>query len=302
MYRNFGLSFASVVVMTLSFFIVSIVGIVFFGSYKLVQHVDSKPALVAYLKPSLTDEEKQKFKEIVDSTGLVRSYNIEDSNYAKSDYFKKKPDPTLEAQISTQDPKKFFPSPVFIYSDSQESLSKIIEILENNEYFMNNLVDKTNLDRAPWYDFDANQASVIRDANKLITIAGAVITVFLFVISSVLIFITIKLTINYHRKEIEIMDLVGSDGWFIRLPFVVGGVVYGVLGALISTSIIFLFRSLVLQSSQSFVPRITNFFGEVPWPDLNTALIIDLYLATILVGALVGAISSFLAIVRYVKK
>ena len=99
------------------------------------------------------------------------------------------------------------------------------------------------------------------------------------------------------------MDLVGADGWFIRLPFVFGGVIYGVVGAILSTTTIFLFKNLVLQTSQSLIPRLSLFFGEVHWPDFNNVgLVVELYLATMLVGAIVGAVSSFFAILRYVKK
>lgn len=302
MFRNFGLSFASVIVMTLSFFIVSVVGITFFGSYRLVQYVDSKPALVIFLRGDLTDDQAQKFTQLVNQTGLARSIDIKDTKYSEEDFLARYPDPELREKILSQGDSNLFPRNAFVYGDTQENLREIIPILEKNEDFMANMIDKTNADKFGWYHFDTDLATVIRDANKLISVAGGIITLFLFVISSILIFITVKLTINYHKRELEIMDLVGADGWFIRLPFVIGGIIYGVLGAVISTTIIFIFRSLIVQSSQSLIPRLTQFFGDIPWPNLDTYLIIDLYLITILVGAIVGASSSFFAIIRYVKK
>lgn len=302
MYRNFGLSFASIIVMTLSFFIVSIVGLAFYGSYELAKYVDSKPGLVIFLRGDLTSEQAKDFETIVNSTGLTREVSVKDIEFSRQDFAERYSDPELQESLSDQDAKTFLPVVTFVYSDSQEKLKSLISTLEKNENFMKNIVDTKNLDRASWYSFDQEQANVIRDANKLITVAGGVITAFLFIISSILIFITVKLTINYHKREIEIMDLVGADGWFIRLPFILDGIIYGVLGAVLSTSFIFLFQNLILQSSQSFIPRLNSFFGEVPWPAIDIRLVIDLYLLTMIIGAIVGAISSFVAIIKYVKK
>lgn len=302
MYRNFGLSFASIVVMTLSFFIVSIVGLAFYGSFELAKFVDSKPGLVIFLRGDLTEAQAKEFQEIVNATGLTREVSVKDIEYSKQDFANRYSDQELQDSLSDQDTKSFLPIITFVYSDSQVKLKDLITNLENNENFMKNLVDTKNMDRTSWYSFDQEQANVIRDANRLITVAGGIITIFLFIISSILIFITIKLAINYHKREIEIMDLVGADAWFIRLPFVLDGIIYGVLGAILSTSFILLFQSLILQSSQSFIPRLTSFFGEVAWPSLDIRLIFDLYFLTIVIGAIVGATSSFFAIIRYVKK
>lgn len=302
MFRNAGLSFASIVVMTLSFFIVSVVGITFYASTELVKHIDSKPGLVIFLKGTLSPEEQKEFEKIVIESNLVREIHIGNIQESKESFDKTYSDPELQESLKNQDYSEFLPVTVFVYSDSQENLAQLIVKLENNEYFIKNLIDTLNADRLSWYSFNQDQANFIRDANKVITAAGGVITIFLFVISSILIFITIKLTINYHKRELEIMDLVGSDGWFIRLPFIIDGMIYGILGAFFSTSIIFLFREMILSTSENFISTITKFFQEVPWPVIDAMLMLDLYFVTMVIGALVGGISSFLAILKYVKK
>jgi cell division transport system permease protein len=299
MIRNFGLSFASVVVMTLSFFIVSIVGLAFYGSYKLVKYVDSKPALTIFLRGDLDVAKAERFAEIVNGTGLAREVKVNDIDFSKDDLVTKFPD--LAGTI-TEDNKTVLPVITFVYGTSQDNLGQLIKVLEGNQEFMDSLVDRKNIDKVGWYKFNSDQADVIRDANKLLRTSGIAITLFLFVISSVLIFITVKLTIHYHHRELEIMDLVGAEGWFIRLPFVIDGIVYGVLGGLFSTGIIFLFKNFIIQRSQGLVPKLSVFFSEIQWPNLDTAMILKLFLITCSIGAVVGAVSSFLAIIRYVKK
>ncbi len=299
MFRNFGLSFASITVMTLSFFIVSIVGLAFYGSVKLVKYIDSKPALTVFLRGDLSTEQAEQFATIVNSSGLAREVKVNDIDFSKDDLSKKFPD--LVGTINENN-KTILPVITFIYGNSQDDLSNLIKVLESNQNFMDNIVDKRNIDKVGWYKFNGDQAEVIKDANRLIRSSGIAITLFLFIISSILIYITIKLTITHHKRELEIMDLVGAEGWFIRLPFIIDGIIYGVLGGLFSTLIIFLFRNLIIQRSQGIIPRLSVFFSEIQWPNIDAMLILQLIAVTCTFGAIVGAISSFLAILRYVKR
>lgn len=305
MFRNFGLSFASVVVMTLSFFIVSVIALVFYTSFLLVRYIDSRPALVIFLKGDLSEEEASKFVDLVNSTALVREISLKDIDYSRKDFLNKYRDPELENLLVGKDKQEvqtFMPRIAFIYGNSQTDLEKLINILESDSYFMNSLVDKYNIDRIGWYSFNKDQANIIYELNQLILWLGLSFTLILLFISGVLIFITIRLSINYHRKEIEIMYLVGADGWFIKLPFVISGIIYGILGAFFSTTLLVLLKSFLFENSNSLVPRLVNFFSGVPWPDLDINLTLIIYLTTIGIGAFIGAASSFFAIVRYVKK
>lgn len=298
-FRNFGLSFASIIVMTLSFFIVSVVGLAFYGSLKLVEYVDTKPALTLFLRGDLDANRAKEFADLVNDSGLAREVKVNDIEFSKQDLGNKFPE--LRGAINN-DNRTILPVVTFVYGNSQDDLGKLIKVLENDKNFMDNIVDKKNMDKISWYRFNSDLAEVIKDANRLLSTSGIAITVFLFVISSILIFITIRLTIQYHRRELEIMDLVGAEGWFIRLPFIVDGIIYGVVGALLSTGIIFFFKNVIISRSQGLVPRLSLFFSEIQWPVLDTYLLIRLVLLTCAVGAVVGAFSSFFAIIRYVKK
>lgn len=301
-FRNFGLSFASIVVMTLSFFIVSIVGLAFYGSLKVVEHLDSKPSLKVYLRGSLNDEEKQEAQEIIETTDTVREVSVKDLKFSEDQYYQNYPDLSIEGTISDEDKAEAFPLVTFVYADTQEDLKQVIEDLEGNERFMKDFIDQKNIDLIGWYSFDNELADAIRDTNTILQRMGLIITALLFVISSILIFITIKLTIQYHAKELEIMELVGADWWFIRLPFVLDGIIYGLIGGFLSTGIIFMFKNYVTTSSQELVPTLKTYFAEVPWPTLDTQLVTQIFIYTAIAGGVVGFLSSLFAIIRYMKK
>jgi cell division transport system permease protein len=58
---------------------------------------------------------------------------------------------------------------------------------------------------------------------------------------------TIRLSIYARRREVEVMQLVGATNWFIRWPFVVEGIVCGLIGGLVAVMILFLGKETVLD-------------------------------------------------------
>jgi len=123
---------------------------------------------------------------------------------------------------------------------------------------------------------------------------GLGITLVLTLIAALVTFNTIKLAIYTNREEIAIMRLVGARNSYIRGPFIVGGVLYGIIAVAITMAI---FYPLTLWLG----PQAERFFGG---PDLfgyylaNFAQIFGLLL---LVGMALGTISSWWAVKRYLK-
>lgn len=124
---------------------------------------------------------------------------------------------------------------------------------------------------------------------------GLVAGVIFIAISMLIIFNTIRMAIFSRKDEIEMMKLIGADKAFIRGPFVVEAVMYGFFAALLATGI---GVSLFLASE----PKLSAY--GVATNELHTSLV--LYSPVVLVimiaiGALIGVISSRLAVRRYLK-
>lgn len=77
-------------------------------------------------------------------------------------------------------------------------------------------------------------AAILTGVKQTVTIAGMVVVLILVAVSVVIITNTIKLTVFSRRKEINIMKYVGATDWFIRLPFLVEGMLIGLLSALLA--------------------------------------------------------------------
>ena len=117
------------------------------------------------------------------------------------------------------------------------------------------------------------------DAEKIEEVTGAlklvltVITVLLIGASLLLIGNTIRLSIYTRRREIEVMRLVGATRWFIRWPFMIEGVVVGMLGGAIAILVLWIgkvtvvdplsesFALMQAQDSMSFIVLVACLFG-----------------------------------------
>lgn len=159
--------------------------------------------------------------------------------------------------------------------DALQSNQKVI--IDKVNYFQNKLV----IDRL---------ISITEGAKKL----GLGITFVLVFISVIITFNTLRLNIYIVREEISVMRVVGAENHYIRGPFMVEGMLYGLVSAFI-TMLIFYPISLWLGANM------TDFLGI----NLNTyylANFFQLFVITAVFGMLLGVISSFLATRAYLKK
>jgi cell division transport system permease protein len=123
---------------------------------------------------------------------------------------------------------------------------------------------------------------------------GFVASILFIVISTLIIFNTIRMAIFTRREEIEIMKLVGATNWFIRGPFIFEAALYGIIAAVIA--LIFIY-GVVLAAT----PRLGNYIdisSVTSYMQHNIALVA---LAELLLGMTIGAASSLFALKRYLK-
>lgn len=138
----------------------------------------------------------------------------------------------------------------------------------------------------------------ISHATNILRRVGVIAVGVFAVISALIIFNTIQMAIFNRRDEITIERLLGAGTWFIRGPFVVESILYGILSAIISLLFInsvFVAASSALQASSLGLLDISyaqSYFNDRFWP---------LLLMQILAGIVLGAASSVIATQRYLK-
>ncbi len=135
-------------------------------------------------------------------------------------------------------------------------------------------------------------------SSRILQIARAIQVVFLVVVivllaaSTILISNTIRLSIFARRREIEVMKLVGATNWFVRGPFMLEGVLTGLVGSLAAVVLLFLGRELA-------VPSIVGHIQDDP--DVRALAFSYTAGLLILVGLAIGALGSGLTLRRFLR-
>ncbi|MBQ5346958.1 MAG: permease-like cell division protein FtsX [Ruminococcus sp.] len=148
-------------------------------------------------------------------------------------------------------------------------------------------------------DTVSNRSDIARkltELNNLVQTLSTVIIIALAVISLFIISNTIKATMHNRRFEISIMKSVGATDAFVRIPFVVEGMALGFAGAIISTiALLFLYDGIMRIASGLF-PFIA--ITSIP----ITSVILGVLAIFCAAGIIIGALSGFISIRKYLKK
>jgi cell division transport system permease protein len=129
----------------------------------------------------------------------------------------------------------------------------------------------------------------LTDIARGITFFGSIIGIFLFTLSMFIISNTIHLLIESKSREIEILRMMGIGDWYIRLPFIFQGGVYGLLGALVAFIPLAIANYYLVKFIESF-----QFQAEAFALTLVTGMIV-------LAGVAVGSFGSVMAVHKYLK-
>ena len=135
-------------------------------------------------------------------------------------------------------------------------------------------------------------AEKLMGINQTVTVVGSWIVGLLLVVSLFIITNTIKLTMYVRKLEISIMKSVGATDWFIRMPFLVEGIVIGLIAGLISFGLV----SYIYSAAASSVTDVLA-TGVLPY----SSMLFNLLIAFIGSGVLSGSIGSLVSIRKYLR-
>ena len=151
-----------------------------------------------------------------------------------------------------------------------------------------NIIDKVNYHQNKVVIERLN--SIISGAQKL----GFIVTFLFIVVSVIITFNTIRLTIFISREEISVMRLVGASKIRVNGPFMVEGAIYGIISTLI-TMVIF------WPVTAWFGRNMTGFLG-LDLYGYYTSNFIQIFGITLLSGIFLGMLSSYIAARKYLNK
>jgi cell division transport system permease protein len=166
---------------------------------------------------------------------------------------------------------------------------------DNAQAIIDQIADSAAIDPELGISYGKETADRLLSVARFIQWAGLGLITILLVASILLIGNTIRLSIFARRREVEVMKLVGATNWFIRWPFVIEGVICGLIGAILSVALLWAVKVGVvdqwIQDADSALTR--DQATTIGFPLLCAILVIS--------GGIVGALGSGITLRRFLK-
>lgn len=176
------------------------------------------------------------------------------------------------------------PNSFMVYVDSKDSAGLVAQSART----------MVGVDDIVYYQDTIDKLAKVSD---FIKIGSIVCMIFLIVVSIIIVANTIKLTVHNRAKEIGIMKYLGATDAFVRAPFVVNGIVIGIISSAVSTGLIYIIYKKVIDIVGADVTRMLS-VSVVP----AESLIWNLLLIFACLGIGIGTIGSVISIRRFLDK
>ena len=142
---------------------------------------------------------------------------------------------------------------------------------------------------------DANLANILSTLSDVVQVISLLLILVLGVVAIVIITNTINITVNARRTEINIMKYVGATDWFIRWPFIIEGILIGLVGGLIPALITWAVHDRVIGALGGIQELTFISFVE------RQAIFAQLFPFALLLGTVIGLVGSGVSVRRHLK-
>jgi len=286
-WRNFWLSLVTVSILVLTLLTVNILISFQYLTTTAIHLVEDRFDISVYFKPEVIDSDVLAVKDELSGLQQVSSVELLSREH-RVQYFRKQfeDNPEILASIDEIDNNPFGAA-LIIKAKEPSGYDNIIQVLENERY--SPLIEEK--------DYKDHQKVIDRISHITNRASGVVetMTLVFMIIAVLIVFNTIRVGIYTHREEIGIMKSVGATNWFVRFPYVIESILFGIFACLITFSLWYAWL-------RFFDPYIIQFFGEnislLSYLEQNLILIFGAQLLGVVV---LNMISSSFAIGRYLR-
>lgn len=223
--RNITLTVASILTVFVSLAILGATVVVRQGAQNMTKDWEGGIEFMVYVKPDTTPEEIKAMKGELDENPLVKRTVYVDRDATFKDF-----------------KEIFSDQPVFLENTRKEDLPTRFKVEPNDKSpeTVNDLVDYYR-DQPNVFAVRAAQDVIkqMKGLTDFLNVGFTIIAGVLLVASSLLILNTIRTAMFARRREIEVMKLVGATNWFIRVPFMVEGLIHGLIGGVLAVGAVF---------------------------------------------------------------
>ncbi|MBD3244515.1 MAG: FtsX-like permease family protein [Candidatus Moranbacteria bacterium] len=285
-FRNGWLSITSVSVVSLTLFVISFLMSIVFVSNKLFTEIRNKIGVNVYLNEKADKEIASQMMEEISLMGGVTEVEYTDKKEALTSFKQK----VKENDIIIQAIDELRENPLEDFISIKVKDPRKYEIIEGK------LITGEFKDYILKVDYSEHKTE-INNLDKIlssVTKAGLILIVFLVFVAVMVVLNSIRLTMYTHKIEIEIMRLVGAGNWFIKLPFITEGALYGLAASILVTLSLYPLAILLASALENSGLQLNPIL-------LLNQTIIFAFLIHLLIGIALGIFSSYVAIQRYLR-
>lgn len=279
--RNFSLSLASISCITITLVIVAIAIIASFNVNNFTSEIEKDLTIVVFLDNDVTEAQIKDVKSDLEDISNIEKIEFQSKTDVKkqmqdeSEVFSKILETWPEDESPLKDTYQIKVKDVNKIGATAEKIKKIknVSVVRYGEGMVEKLISA----------FDS-----VKKVTYGVVIALVIVTIFLIVN-------TIKLTISARKREISIMRLVGASNFIIKTPFIVEGMILGLLGSIVP----------VIFTTYGYLTFYKHFNGYL-FSELIKLILPEPFIYTvsgivIVIGILVGMIGSASAVRKYLK-
>jgi len=270
---------AAVFIMSLTFLAFSLFAMIIFGSSRIVDYFESKPQVTAFFRDEAKQEDINSLQKSLNDSNLISSVKFVSKEEALKIYTEQNKNDPLLLDLVTAD---ILPASLEIATYNIEDLSLVSDTLKESEIVQEVVFQKDVVATL------TSWTAAIRGIGFFIVTVLALISIFIMVT-------IIGIKVSQKKEDIETMKLIGAGNWYIRWPFILEGMFYGILGSLIGW---------VISMGILFwtTPYLSSFLRGIPVFPISLVFLLGLLGLQVLLAVLLGSFSSYVAVLRYLRK
>lgn len=282
---------AAVFMIFLTLFVMSVFMVLAATSSSVLTYFETKPQLTVFFKDERDKASVDGLVTKLKNTGKLANSVYISKEQALAIYKEQNKNDPLLLEMVTAD---ILPSSLEVSATSPQFLVDLSEIVKSETGVEEVVFQKDVVDTLITW------TSVIRKV-------GILFMLFLFAATFFIILTSIGMKIAFRKEEVEILKLVGATGWYIKKPFIIEGMFYGLCGSTLAWIVVTL-------STLYIAPFMTAFFAGIPslplfklanltiyiWP-FTLPLFLLLWLLLLFCGMIIGLVGSLVAVNRYMK-
>lgn len=284
--RNSWLSTASIVMMTMVLLFVGSLGFLNAITQAVLASFSDKIDISVYVKANTPESQVLRAREEIAAFAEVKDVVYVSQDEALTRFKDAHKGNALILDSLDELDKNPLQASLNIKAKEAGQFEKVTEYLNGKNY---SFVDKIN--------FYENKAMIERlGAITVGARSGGILIAILFAaIAMIIAFNTIRVAIYSNRDEIQIMKLVGASHWYIRGPFIVEGILHGVISTFIALLLLF-------PAAWIFAPKIAALIPSFDLFRFYQDSALYFFIGFLFVGVGLGVFSSMIAMRRYLKE